>query len=167
MPYICMYTLMDHVDQLSQPSTNSHQLAPLGGVTYGTGWDTGHGTKGDIFAELAYILKKKFGTTTKCSSLKGLRTTRASQISATEISSNHRELHGAIFWCSWVASRCSTTGALSLNAAQSPRLEDLVPCPARAPAITVQECLVSISSDVAAREVADVLFLSVPGQSRG
>ncbi len=54
MPYIYMYTLMDHVDQLSQASTNSLQLTPTGGgVTYRT-WD---GTKRDIFAELAYIPK--------------------------------------------------------------------------------------------------------------
>ena len=32
------------------------------------------GTKGDIFSKLAYIPKKNLGTTTKCSSLKGLRT---------------------------------------------------------------------------------------------
>ncbi len=31
MPHICMYTLMDHVDQLSQASTNSHELTPTGG----------------------------------------------------------------------------------------------------------------------------------------
>ncbi len=74
MPYICLYTLMDHVDQLSQPSTNSHQLTPTRGG--GDIWDMGLGTKGDIFAELAYIPKKKFGSTTKCSSLKGLRTIR-------------------------------------------------------------------------------------------
>ncbi len=30
MPYICLYTLMDHVDQLSQANTNSHQLAHTG-----------------------------------------------------------------------------------------------------------------------------------------
>ncbi len=74
MPYICLYTLMDHVDQLSQPSTNSHQLAPTGGVTYGTG----HGTR-DMGQRgtSSPILKKKFGTTTKCSSLKGLRTMTA------------------------------------------------------------------------------------------
>ena len=57
MPYICIYTLMDHVDQLSQPSTNSHQLTPTGGVTYGMGRDKGHGTKQDIFTDLAYIPK--------------------------------------------------------------------------------------------------------------
>ncbi len=72
MTYICMYTLMDHVDQLSQASTNSHELTPTGGgVTYRMGRD---GTKRDTFAELAYILKIFLGTTTKCSSLKGLRT---------------------------------------------------------------------------------------------
>ncbi len=64
---------MYHVDQLSQPSTNSHQLTPIwGGVMYGTR----DRTKGDIFAELAYIPKKIFGTTTKCSSLNGLHTMR-------------------------------------------------------------------------------------------
>ncbi len=26
MPYICMYALMNHVDQLSQPSTYSHHF---------------------------------------------------------------------------------------------------------------------------------------------
>ncbi len=36
----------------------------------------GHGTKQDVFPKLVYIPKKKFGTTTKCSSLKGLRTTK-------------------------------------------------------------------------------------------
>ncbi len=35
------------------------------------GWD---GTKRDTFAELAYVLKIFLGTTTKCSSLKGLHT---------------------------------------------------------------------------------------------
>ncbi len=40
----------------------------------GMGWD---GTKWDTFAELAYILKIFLGTTTKCSSLKGLRTTKS------------------------------------------------------------------------------------------
>ncbi len=68
-----MYTLMDHVDQLSQASTNSHELTPTGGgdVRDGMGQD---GTKRDTLAELAYILKIFLGTTTKCSSLKGLRT---------------------------------------------------------------------------------------------
>ncbi len=45
MSYICMYTLMDHVNQLSQPRSNSHQLAPTGGGgdVQDTGWDkAGH-----------------------------------------------------------------------------------------------------------------------------
>ncbi len=72
MPYIYMYTLMDHVDQLSPASTNSHKLTPTGGggVMYGTGWDkVGHLRRVGIYTEKFF-----FGTTTKCSSLKGLRT---------------------------------------------------------------------------------------------
>ncbi len=42
MPYICLYTLMDHVEQLSQASTNSHHLTHTGWDGTGrdgTGWD--------------------------------------------------------------------------------------------------------------------------------
>ncbi len=42
MPYICLYTLMDHVDQLSQVNTNSHKINPYGGggdIWDGMGWD--------------------------------------------------------------------------------------------------------------------------------
>ncbi len=53
MPYICLYTLMDHVDQLSQPSTNSHQLAHTGWD--GMGWDGTGQDKGDILPEMPYI----------------------------------------------------------------------------------------------------------------
>ncbi len=72
--------------------TNCPRPAPIatnwplqGRVIYGTGHgtqDMGHRTKQDIFAELAYIPKKFFGTTTKCSSRKGLRTTRCAHVSA-------------------------------------------------------------------------------------
>ncbi len=39
-----------------------------------TGGGDWHGTKRDVCPKLVYIYQKKFGTTTKCSSLKGLRT---------------------------------------------------------------------------------------------
>ncbi len=64
MPYTCVHR--------QTIRTNCPRPAPLAtNNPYRGGRD---GTKGDIFSKLAYIPKKNLGTTTKCSSLKGLRT---------------------------------------------------------------------------------------------